>query len=265
MTQALFILWRESAEALLVIGILHAWLRQGVDATHKLRWLWAGVAAGTLMALAFAAALLGLFSALPEGAIEQMQLAMMLLASGLIVHMVGWMRQQGGQMKHALQQDVAKRAGPGIALLAALAIAREGTETVVFLYGLGLGQQSAGQLGLTALLAVVLAMLTYWLLQQGGRWLHWRHFFRLSETLLLLLGGALLLAAAEKMTMLGWLPTLVDELWDSSWLLDDASRAGNLLASFTGYRAHPALSPLLALLGYWGLVWAWLGRGRHAR
>lgn len=264
MNQALFILWRESAEALLIVGILHAWLRQQPEAAARLRWLWVGVAAGIGLALLLAAALLGLLRQLPDSALDYAQLGMMLLAAGLIVQMVAWMRRQGGQLRQALQAEVDARAGPGIAVLAALAIAREGAETVVFLYGLGLEQTSAGELALTVLLGLGLAAASYWLLQQGGRWLQWRHFFRLSETLLLLLGGALLIGALEKLTMLGWLPTLVDELWDSSWLLDDASRAGNLLASFTGYRAHPALSPLLGLALYWLLVAYYLRPARRA-
>ncbi|QNM95135.1 FTR1 family iron permease [Chitinimonas koreensis] len=264
MIQALFVLWRESAEALLVIGILHAWLRRHGDARHALRWLWAGVAAGCGLSALFAAALLGLFASLAGEALEWVQLGMMLLASGLIVHMAVWMRRQGPQLRRSLETGLAGRAGPGVALLAALAVAREGSETVVFLYGLGLERLPVGQLALTLLLGLALAAATYWLLQHGGRRLQWRTFFRISETLLLLLGGALLLAAVEKLTMLGHLPTLVDELWDSSWLLDDGGDFGRLLAGFTGYRTHPALSPLLALAGYWLLALAWLRRSSRA-
>ena len=49
MGQVLFIVWRESVEAMLVIGILHAWLSQNPAAGGK-RWLWGGVLAGLLPA-----------------------------------------------------------------------------------------------------------------------------------------------------------------------------------------------------------------------
>ena len=52
MGQSMFIVWRESVEALLVIGILHAWLRQQPGAGHALRMLWGGVAAGLGLAVA---------------------------------------------------------------------------------------------------------------------------------------------------------------------------------------------------------------------
>jgi high-affinity iron transporter len=72
-----------------------------------------------------------------------------------------------------------------------------------------------------------------------------------SEILLLLLAGALLVSAVEKMIALDLLPALVDPLWDTSAVIDDSSRSGGLLAAFTGYRARPALLPLVLLAVYW--------------
>ena len=46
MGNALFIVWRESAEAMLVVGILYAWLKHRPDAATGMRFLWGGVAAG---------------------------------------------------------------------------------------------------------------------------------------------------------------------------------------------------------------------------
>ncbi len=46
MGNALFIIWRESAEAMLVVGILYAWLKKHPDVKRGMRYLWAGVGAG---------------------------------------------------------------------------------------------------------------------------------------------------------------------------------------------------------------------------
>ena len=48
-----FVVWRESVEALLVIGILNAWLARQDDIAGRGRtFLWGGVAAGLAVALA---------------------------------------------------------------------------------------------------------------------------------------------------------------------------------------------------------------------
>jgi high-affinity iron transporter len=148
-------------------------------------------------------------------------------------------------------------------VVVALAIARETSETVVFLYGVGFTQMSAGRFALVLAAGLALAWFTFWILQQGGKYLSWRAFFRISEMLLLLLAGALLVSGVEKLIALGLLPPLVDQLWNTTALLDDSSRFGGIVASFTGYRAQPALLPVLCLAVYWAGI-TWLLRDRRA-
>jgi len=255
MGNALFIIWRESAEAMLVVGILYAWLAKQPDAKRGMRFLWAGVAAGVGLALALAAVMLGIAKMLSEEGLEYFQLAMMLIASGLIVQMVFWMRRHGRTFKRDLEANMQSNAEAanwwGLSVVVALAVGRESAETVVFLYGLGAQYPNTWSFAQVLALGIGAAWLTFWLLQQGSRYFSWRTFFRFSEILLLLLAGALLISAIEKLIALDVLPALVDPVWDTSTLIDDSSRTGGLLASFTGYRARPALLPLILLAVYW--------------
>jgi high-affinity iron transporter len=264
MGNALFIVWRESAEAMLVVGILYAWLRQRADAATGMRFLWGGVAAGLGLAFALALVMLGIASTLSGNGLDYFQLAIMLVASGLIVQMVFWMRRHGRTLKKDLEADMARNARAanwwGLLVVVALAVGRETAETVVFLYGLGADKGGITNLPIVLALGVALAFATFWLLQQGTRILSWRVFFRVSEILLLLLAGALLVSGLEKLIALDVLPPLMDPVWDTSRVLDDSGRLGGLIASFTGYRARPALLPLLALALYWIVVWTFLRR-----
>ena len=255
MGNALFIVWRESTEAMLVVGILYAWLKKQPDVTRGMRYLWSGVGAGIALALVLAGVMLGLTRVLSDEGLEYFQLAMMLVASGLIVQMVFWMRRHGRTLKRELEQNMQKNASVanwwGLLIVVALAVGRESAETVVFLYGLGAQNEGAWKfLGVLAL-GVAAAFATFWALQQGGKVLSWRTFFRVSEILLLLLAGALLVSAVDKLIALDILPSLIDPTWDTSAVLDDSGRVGGLVASLTGYRARPALLPLLALAAYW--------------
>jgi len=259
MGQVAFIIWRESVEALLVVGILHAWLVATPQAAAGRRWLWGGVAAGLVAAGLLA---LGIYraQALLLDWQEQFQALMVLVAAVLIVQMVIWMRAHGRTLKADLERGLAQQAARrnwwGVALLAALAIAREGSEAVIFLYGTlaAAPRTELPLMGLAALAGLAAALATFWLLQLGGRVLNWRQFFRLTEVLLLLLAGALVVTGLEKLQALEWLPPLADGLWDSSWLLDDMSRVGGVVAALSGYRAQPSLMTLLGLAGYWVLA-----------
>ncbi|MGV8843424.1 MAG: FTR1 family iron permease [Pseudomonas sp.] len=274
MNQSLFIVWRESIEALLVIGILYAWINQQAEPRRARAYLWAGVTLGLLLSGLLALIILFAGQWLAGAAGEWFQAALVLLASLLILQMVGWMRRHGRTLKQDLLQNadgqLNRRGGLGMLFLAMLAVGREGSETVVFLYGLGVHKQGPElwRFALGGALGLGLAALTFILLQSSSRLISWRRFFVLSETVLLLIGAALLVAGLDRVSgqlMAMELPEQVyswfgDALWDSSAWLDDASGLGAILANFTGYRAMPSAATVTALACYWGLVSLWLRR-----
>ncbi len=273
MEQVLFIVWRESVEALLVVGILYTWLRATPEGKRGLPYLWGGVAAGLALAVALALVLLGVSSWLSDEGQEWFQAIMSLAACALVVQMVVWMKKHGrtlkGELESGARASVASDNWWGLLVLVAIAVAREGSETVVFLYGTvsaGEGGSDMLMLAVAGLAGFAVALLTFWLLQLGGKLITWRRFFFVTEILLLLLAGSLLVGGLDHLISLDVLPTIVDPVWDSSWLLSDSTGVGKVLADFAGYRALPALSSLLLWVAYWIIVWAllrWAG-GRPA-
>ncbi len=269
MEQVLFIVWRESVEALLVVGILYTWLRATPEGKRGLPYLWGGVAAGLGLAVALALVLLGVSSWLSDEGQEWFQAIMSLAACALVVQMVVWMKKHGrtlkGELESGARASVANDNWWGLLVLVAIAVAREGSETVVFLYGTvsaGQGGNDMLMLALAGLAGFAVALLTFWLLQLGGKLITWRRFFLVTEILLLLLAGSLLVGGLDHLISLDVLPTIVDPVWDSSWLLSDSTGFGKVLADFAGYRALPALISVLLWVAYWIVVWAllrWVG------
>ncbi|QVQ24132.1 FTR1 family iron permease [Achromobacter deleyi] len=269
MEQVLFIVWRESVEALLVVGILYTWLRATPEGKRGLPYLWGGVAAGLGLAVALALVLLGVSSWLSDEGQEWFQAIMSLAACALVVQMVVWMKKHGrtlkGELESGARSSVANDNWWGLLVLVAIAVAREGSETVVFLYGTvsaGEGGSDMMMLALAGVAGFAVALLTFWLLQLGGKLITWRRFFRVTEILLLLLAGSLLVGGLDHLISLDVLPTIVDPVWDSSWLLSDSTGFGKVLADFAGYRALPALISVLLWVAYWIVVWAllrWVG------
>lgn len=269
MGNALFIIWRESAEAMLVVGILYAWLARQPDRKIGIRYLWGGVAAGIVLAAALALVMLGVARALSGDALEYFQTGVVFVASALIVQMVFWMRRHGRTLKSELEKRMQHQANAshwwGMLIVVALAVGRETAETVVFLYGVGLQQMSLPEFLLVLGLGIGSAFATFWLLQKGGRALSWRWFFRISEILLLLLAGGLLVTGIEKLIGLEVLPPLADQLWNTSAVLDDTGRFGGFVAAMTGYRAEPSLLPLLCLAMFWTAILYFLRDRRRPR
>jgi len=263
MSSTIFIVWRESIEAMLVVGILYSWLKNQslTDAECNassvgMRFLWGGVATGIALAASLAFVMLKVQSELAAEALDYFQIIILLVASALITQMVLWMRSHGRHLKHDLESGLQASHEQsnwwGMFALTAIAVGREGAETVIFLYGTGLSQQNEMMsFILSASGGFVLAFCTFWILSKGTRYFSWQLFFRMSEILLLLLAAALLVSGVDHMIGLGWIPPLVDPLWDSSFLLDDSSRVGGVIAAFTGYRAQPALMLLMIYLAYW--------------
>ncbi|MDQ8033483.1 FTR1 family iron permease [Bordetella genomosp. 1] len=271
MEQVLFIVWRESVEALLVVGILYTWLRAAPQGRRGMPYLWGGVVAGLALAFALALVLLGVSEWLTDEGQEWFQAGMSLVACALVVQMVVWMKRHGRTLKRELeggaQDSLTHDNWWGLFILVMIAVAREGSETVVFLYGtVAAAQEQGGMLSLTlaGLGGFVVALFTFWLLQLGGKLITWRRFFLVTEILLLLLAGALLIGGLDRLISLGVVPPLLDPVWDSSWLLDDSSGIGKLLADFAGYRAFPALTSVLVWVAYWLVVWLLLGRANRA-
>ena len=275
MWQALFIVWRESVEALLVVGILYAWVNQQSNTNHTKKMLWLGIIIGVLFACALAVGftLAGEWFSGTGG--DWFQIGMMVVASLLIFQMVVWMQKNGRAMKKNLEKEAAdsftQRGSIGILLLAALAIAREGSEIVIFLYGSF--STSSGSvfwlLMLGSVIGFILGYATFLLLQLSSHIISWRSFFNISSVILLLLGGAMLMSGLDKASGIivdilsntdapEWTYSIFDPIWDTSVFLSDKTSFGSFIASITGYRAEPMLLGIIIVPLYWIIAIIWI-------
>ena len=268
-----FIVWRESVEALLVVGILSAWLasRDVVERTAGRRFLWAGVASGIVGAIVLAVVLTVFDGALSEEASSLFQTVIVLSAAALIVQMVVWMRRHGRTLKRDMETELSaaadRRSWWSIYVLALVAVLREGSETVVFLWGslAGVTMSTAWGPILAALVGFAAAVASYMVLQLGGRILSWWLFFRVTEVMLLFLAAGLTISGIGGLIDLGWLPSL-GRAWNTSAVLSDGGADGGLFSALTGYRARPDIVEVIGYALYWLLVLGLLhGPVRFAR
>jgi high-affinity iron transporter len=265
MESILFIVWRESIEGVLIVSILYTYLMRSEQGRQGLKYLWAGVAGGLGLSLVLGLATLWIQSDLQERQMEYFRIGLEFAAAALMTQMVLWMRRRGPQLKHSLQSGVDRAMDSGsligVSVVALLSIAREGAETVVYVYGLGLEHGAAG-MSITGAVALgfVLALATAWGVSKGVRFLNYRVFFRVTEIILLFSAAGLVVGGVSGLVAMDILPALVGTLWNTSAILDSGSRVGSIVAALTGYRSQPSLILVLAYAAFWVLTLTLLNR-----
>lgn len=237
------IVFREVLEAALVIGLVAAASR-GLPGRGT--WIGTGTLMGLLGAVAVAM-LAGLISDAGGGMGQEIFNAGILFSAVALLgwHQI-WMTRHGAglarQMK-AMGQDVVKGSRPAwvLATVVGLAILREGSETVLFLYGIVLAQQEplpalvgGGLAGLGAGAAIGLA------LYLGLVRIPTRYVFTVTGWLIALLAAGLAGQGAVFLVQADLLPALGQPLWDTSAWLSQQSPLGQLLQVLVGYFDRPA-------------------------
>ncbi len=190
---------------------------------------------------------------------------MMFLAAGLLTWMIFWMQRQGRVQRTQIEGDVrrALTAGQrwGLAGLAFVAVGREGLELALFLTAAALSTSEA-MTAVGGLAGVALAALLGWGVYASTVRLNLRRFFDLTGAFLLVFAAGLVAHGVHEFNEVGWIPSLVDPLWNINGLLDENSPLGEALKAMFGYNGNPSLSEMLSYFGFLITVAAFLVRGR---
>ena len=237
------IVFREILEAALIVGIVAAATRAIPGRT---RWLSAGIAAG-LMGAGLVALGTERIADLASGVGQELFNAAVL---GIAVAMLAWhnlwMSSHGAALAaNARSVGGAIRDGRRecsvLMIIVGLAVLREGSETVLFLYGIAAAEGGAswpmligGLAGIAAGIAVGYALYAG-LLRIPLRW-----FFAATGILVLFLAAGMASQAARFLIQADVLPSLANPLWDTSALLPQTSLIGTLMRSLVGYEDRPA-------------------------
>lgn len=249
MLATLIIVFREVIEAGLVIGIVLAATR-GVPRRNL--WLGAGIVGGitgACLIAVFADAIAATMAGVGQEVFNASVMAIAVLM--LTAHNV-WMAREGRhialEMK-TLGEDVAlgRRSLAALSVVVGVAVLREGSEIVLFLYSIALSAGSSaasmfagGAIGL-ALGAGVSATMYFGLLRIPAR-----HLFSVTSTLIMLLAAGMASQAIVFLQQAGLITVLSRAVWNTSSLLSDGSLAGKALHALIGYTDRPTGMQLIA-------------------
>lgn len=236
------LVFREVLEAALIVSIVCAATR-GVGGRG--RWVGAGVGAGVLGAI-LVAAFANVIAAAISGIGQELFNASILLAAVVMIawHAI-WMASHGRELAVQMKSvgsavQAGRRPLSALLIVVAIAVLREGSEVVLFLYG-----QAASGAGVAALaggiaLGVIGGVAVGFLLYFGLLGIPMRYFFSATNWLMLLLAAGLASQAAGFLIQADVLPALGNRIWDTSALLSNASLMGKTMHTLIGYDAQPA-------------------------
>lgn len=268
---SLILVFREAMEAGLIVGIV---LAASVGVPARGRWIAGGIGAGLAGACLVASFAGALANALEGTGQEAFTAAILLFAVAMLTWHVVWMSHHGRQMAAEFRQigkevQLGQRSLAALAVVVAVAVLREGAEVVLFLYGVVV----ASHTGVPSLVAggvggLLLAAGMSWMLYRGLLAIPLHRLFGVTNWLIALLAAGMAGQAAAVLHAADLLPGWGEQVWDTSFILEDNSIVGKALHALIGYSARPSGIQCAAWAGTLGMLAVLsrtIGRPRRAR
>ncbi len=259
MLGALIIVFREVLEAGLIVGIVMAATR-GV--AGRGRWVTIGIGGGVLGA-AIVAAFAGVISEAFQGSGQELFNACVLgVAVVMLMWHNAWMARHGREIA-AEMRDVGTAVSEGakpltaLAIVVGLAVLREGSEVVLFLYGIMASGTAGSELLIGGVLGIAAGAAFTSLTYFGLLAIPSRYIFTVTTWLIALLAAGMAAQSVQFLNNGGILVALDRTVWDTSWILSEASLFGRLLHVLIGYTERPTemqLTVYIATLFAMGLL-----------
>ncbi|MGP1676916.1 MAG: FTR1 family iron permease [Burkholderiales bacterium] len=242
MLATVIIVFREVLEAALVVSIVLAATR-GVF--RRGLWVSGGVLGGLLGATAIAWFAESIAAAASGVGQEIFNAAVLFVAVIMLGWHNVWMSRHGRELASSLKSvGAAVRGGARpmhvLAAVVGMAVLREGSELVLFLYGVAAsasgntsGMLAGALVGVGAGAAVGSALYLGLLRIPGAR------LFAVTGWMILLLAAGMAAQGAAFLVQADILPALGENLWDTTALVSDEGVLGRVLHALIGYTARP--------------------------
>lgn len=263
-------MFREVLEAALIIAIV---LGASRGIVGRGRWVAAGVGLGLLGAAIVALLAAEISSAFSGNGQAILDAGILLSAVAMLTWHNVWMSAHGRQLAaklSAVGADVqtGKRPFAALLVITLVAVMREGSEAVLFLWAIAAGGGQNVNMVMGGMGGVVAGVLVGLLLYRGLLRIPARHFFSITSWLILLLAAGLAAQAAGFLNQAGLLPALGNTVWNTSHILSQASLPGQFLHILVGYVARPSGIQLVFYVGTLLIILLLMrskGGGRMAR
>lgn len=243
---------REGLEAALIVAILVTYLVRMDERRHLVR-IWQGVGAAVALSLAVGGALQFVSEELGEEAEEVFAGITSLAAVVLVTWMIMWMAVRARNLRAELHGRVDRALADNpttLALVAFVAVLREGLETALFLYagikaaGDGVGPVTGAVLGLATAVALGVALYRGMVRLDLGKVFTW------SAYALIVVAAGILRYGVHEFQEVGLLPETGDPVYDVSNIVVSGGWLETLLKGTVNFSTHPTPLEVVVWAGY---------------
>jgi high-affinity iron transporter len=249
MISIILVALREGLEAALIVGIMFS-IIQKFDQKEFRKPLWFGVIAAVVVSAGIAL-LLRIVGAELEGNAEKIFEAFSLLvAAGMLMWMILWVNRQSATFQANLETRMKLNGTNQTAMIFSItffSVVREGLELALLLLATGFGVSTVNQI-VGTLIGILSAVLLGWLWYRSSNRLSLRRFFQITNLLLILFSAGMVAQAITEFNELGWIPGIINPLYDISHIFNDQSPMGGLLSTLLGYSSSPTLTRTVTYL-----------------
>ncbi|NNV05505.1 FTR1 family protein [Geobacillus sp. C56-T2] len=275
--QALLITFRETLEALLIIGIITSYLKR-VNHREYTKYVWLGaalaVAASVGVAILFQVVLTGFAAMASE---IYLKIGIMLVSTLLLTQMVFWMAEHSQDIKKSvegkLDQFITAGNIVGMVIHSFLVVLREGVETVFFFAAITHGNIGAALQGWGAVTGMAIAALVSYFFFKGTMRIPLKTFFKVTGAFIVLIAAGLLVQAISMMQDIGLIGSVMPHVYDLTWLLPEhpidyehylrdhgvapifSGEVGVFFKALFGYSSMPSLEEMIAYIGYFVVIY----------
>ncbi|MCW3988003.1 MAG: FTR1 family protein [Candidatus Bathyarchaeota archaeon] len=264
MIASFLIAFRESLEAALIVSVILAYLGK-IGRKDLQRYLYLGTGLAIVVSLGIGWGVITFYGSLSKNAERIFEGFASITATMVLTYMIFWMSRNARKIKSELQEkiDVAVTTGYlfGITALAFVAVFREGLETVLFLTALAIADPLATFGG--TILGIGSVLLLSLLMMRGIYQMNIQKFFKYTSIILVFFGAGLLGYGVHEFIEAGWLPAIIDHVWDinpanPTHPLHENGVIGSILKALIGYDGNPELLRVIVYVGYWVVIGLYL-------
>jgi high-affinity iron transporter len=270
---SILIAFRESLEAALIIVIMAVYLRK-IRKEKLNKYLYLGTGFAIAISIMLGAFIQVVYGGLSGISAEVFEGTASLIATVVLTYMIFWMAKNAQKIKGELQQkiDLAITKGQvlGIAILAFVAVFREGLETVLFLTATFFFDPSGAIIGILIGFAIVIVLAV--LLMRGVYQIDIRKFFKYTSVILIIFAAGLLGYGVHELIEAGEgtgveFGVLGQKAFDinppvstdgSYPLLHENGAVGSILKALVGFDGNPEWLRIIVYIGYWVVVGIYL-------